>query len=56
MPAVHVGTPEDTSSYHIEEVDGIKVHISPSIGMKDGFKIITSGFMFFKGLALAPLD
>ena len=50
-----VGAPSLTQDYKLEEVDGIKVYISPLINMDNGIKILLSGFAMFKGLAIAPL-
>jgi hypothetical protein len=55
MPAVYVGAPQDTSEYEVEEVDGLKVYISPFVSRENGLKVSTSGFAFFKGLVVAPL-
>jgi len=52
---VSAGEPEDKSKYKLEEIDGIKVYISPLVDMRKGLKIYLSGFAFFKGLAVAPL-
>lgn len=54
-PTVLVGAPSLTQDYKLEEVDGIKVYISPLINMDNGIKILLSGFAMFKGLAVAPL-
>jgi hypothetical protein len=55
MPTVNVGMPHDTSEYDTHEVDGIKVYISPSVSKGNGLRVVISGFMFFKGLAVAPI-
>jgi len=52
---VYTGKPKDESEYKLEEIDGIKIYISPLVDMKNGLKIYLSGFAFFKGLAVAPL-
>ena len=54
-PVVYTGKPKDESEYKLEEIDGIKIYISPLVDMKNGLKIYLSGFAFFKGLAVAPL-
>lgn len=56
MPAVYVGTPQNPDEYELEEVDGVKVYISPFVSREGGLRIFTSGFAFFKGLAVAPID
>ena len=52
MPTVNVGTPRDTREYDSYEIDGIKVYVSPSVNIEDGLRVVTSGFMFLKGLAV----
>ncbi|HHX23021.1 MAG TPA: hypothetical protein GX723_03265 [Thermoanaerobacterales bacterium] len=55
MPTVNVGTPRDTREYDSYEIDGIKVYVSPSVNIEDGLRVVTSGFMFLKGLAVVPI-
>ena len=56
MPAVYVGAPQDISEYDACEVDGIKVYISPFVSRENGLRVTTSGFAFFKGLAVIPIS
>ncbi|MDD4568635.1 MAG: CC/Se motif family (seleno)protein [Tepidanaerobacteraceae bacterium] len=56
MPAVYVGTPQDTSEYDVEEVSDIKVYTSPFVDKGNGLRVTTSGFAFFKGLVVSPIS
>ena len=55
MPAVYVGTPQNTSEYELSEINGIKVYVSPFISTEKDLRVFTSGFAFLKGLKVAPV-
>jgi len=56
MPAVYVGTPQNISNYELEEVDGIKIYISPFVDREKDLRVYLSGFAFYKGLRVATIS